>query len=190
MSIASDTWPRRHLINVEEYYRMAEAGVLAPDARVELIEGKIIDMPPIGSNHAGVVNFLMRKLVVNVGERSVVTVQQPLRLGDRSEPQPDLMLLKPRADLYRSSHPKADDVLLLVEVSDTTLRFDRSEKASLYARYEIPELWIVDLPNRQVHLMQSPAGGTYRTSESLSAPARLAPGAFPELRIGLAALFP
>jgi Uma2 family endonuclease len=190
MSIASDTWPRRHLINVEEYYRMAEAGVLAPDARVELIEGEIIDMPPIGSNHAGVVNFLMRKFVVGVGERSVVTVQQPLHLGDRSEPQPDLMLLKPRADIYRSSLPTAADVLLLVEVGDNTLRFDRGEKASLYARHEIAELWVVDLPHHQVHRLQEPAGGKYGASESLSAPALLAPSALPELRIDLSALFP
>jgi len=189
MSIASDTWPRRHLINVEEYYRMAEAGVLAPDARVELIEGEIIDMAPLGSNHAGVVNFLMRRFDRNIGELGVVTVQQPLRLGDRSEPQPDLMLLKPRADLYRNSHPKADDVLLLVEVSDTTLRFDRGEKASLYAWHGIREYWVVDLPNRQIHRMQEPASGTYHSITSLSAPATVAAGAFPEIHIELAALF-
>src|SRR5262245_48795970 len=128
MSIASDQWPRRHLINVEQYYRMAEAGVLAPDARVELIEGEIVDMAPISSGHAGVVNFLQRTFDRGIEELGVVAVQQPLRLGNRSEPQPDVMLLKPRADLYRTSHPTADDVLLLIEVSDSTLKFDRGAK--------------------------------------------------------------
>jgi Uma2 family endonuclease len=142
MSIASDTWPRRHLINVEQYYRMAEAGVLAPDARVELIEGEIIELAPIGSGHAGIVNFLQRKFDRTIGEHAVATVQQPLRLGDRSEPQPDLMLLRPRDDFYRNSHPTAADVLLLIEVSDSTLRFDRGEKAALYARHGVCEVWI------------------------------------------------
>jgi len=109
MSLASDQWPRRHLINVEQYHRMAEVGLLAPDARVELIEGEIVDMAPIGSDHAGVVNFLLRTLVFAAGDQAVVAVQQPVRLGDQSEPQPDVMLLKPRADLYRQSHPTSAD---------------------------------------------------------------------------------
>jgi len=190
MSIASDTWPRRHLINVEQYYRMAEAGVLAPDARVELIEGEIIEMAPIGSTHAGVVNFLQRKFDRTIGELGVVAVQQPLHLGDRSEPQPDLMLLLPREDLYRNSHPTAAEVLLLIEVSDSTLRFDRGDKAALYARHGVRECWIVDLPNRQVHTLQAPAKGLYQSTTVLQPPGSLTPSALREMHIDLAELFP
>src|SRR5215510_2331733 len=116
MSIAIDQWPRRHLIDVEQYYRMAEVGVLAPDARVELIEGEIIDMPPMGSNHTGIVNWLNHQLATTIGNQGMVTVQSPLRLGSCSEPQPDVMVLKPRTDFYRNSHPTPADVLLLIEV--------------------------------------------------------------------------
>jgi len=189
MSIANDQWPRRHLIDVQQYYRMAEVGLLAPDARVELIEGEIIDMAPIGSNHAGVVNFLLRTLDRAIGDQGVVTVQQPVRLSNRSEPQPDVMLLKPRADLYRQSHPEPVDVLLLIEVSDTTLRFDRGEKTALYARHGIQELWIVDLENKQLHCMRQPASDEYGSVTSWSPPARVAVAALPQTHLDLAALF-
>jgi Uma2 family endonuclease len=189
MSTAADSWPRRHLINVEQYYLMAEVGLLAPDARVELIEGEIIDMAPIGSKHAGVVNFLMRTLDRSLGEQGIVTVQQPLRLGHRSEPQPDLMLLRPRADFYQQSHPVAADVLLLIEVSDTTLQFDRGEKAALYARHAIQELWVVDLANRQLHCMHEPDGESYRQVISLSTPATVSVAVLPQVQLQLATLF-
>jgi len=116
MIIAVDQWPKRHLINVAEYHRMSEVGLLAPDARVELIEGQVIDMAPIGSAHAGVVNYLTRFLVGAIADRAVVSVQQPVRLDFRSEPQPDVALLKPRPDLYRKSHPTPAEVYLLIEV--------------------------------------------------------------------------
>ena len=190
MSIASDPWPRRHLLNVEQYYRMAEAGVLAPDARVELIEGEIVDMAPIGSSHAGVVNWLMQTFApAAIAQRCVVAVQQPLRLGNRSEPQPDMMLLKPRADLYRTSHPTASDVLLLIEVSDSTLKFDRGTKAALYARHGVKEVWIVDLPNRQLHCLESPIEGQYGSNASLTPPGRIEIPAVPGLHLDLALLF-
>lgn len=160
MSVADD-WFRKHRINVDEYYRMSEVGLLARDARVELIQGEVFDMAPIGSRHAYVVNTLNKLLVRVIGERAIVSIQQPLRLSERSEPQPDLLLLKPRQDGYRNAHPTAADVLLLIEVSDSTLRYDREIKTPLYAQHGIPELWLFDLNGMQVHCMTQPNNDVY-----------------------------
>lgn len=140
---------------------MAEVGLLAHDARVELIEGEIIDMPPIGSSHAAFVDALNRELANRAAHRAIVRVQLPVRLSHRSEPQPDLMLLKPRKDFYKSGHPAGADVLLLIEVSDTTLRYDRDVKAALYARHAVPEVWIIDVKGEQAHCMREPKDGAY-----------------------------
>src|SRR5208283_2324612 len=113
----------KHRFSVKEYYRMAETGVLRPDARVELLNGEIIDMSPIGPFHGGLVNRLVRIFNKNSKGRWLVSAQNPLRLDDHSEPEPDVMLLKPAPDDYTSRHPQPDDVFLLIEVSDTTLDF-------------------------------------------------------------------
>lgn len=189
MNTAIDQWPKRHLINVDEYYRMAQAGILAADARVELIEGEVCDMSPIGSTHAGIVNALMRQLVLAVGERAVVTVQQPVRLSDRSEPQPDVAVLKMRADFYRKAHPIPEDVLLLIEVSDATLRFDLGRKAALYAKHRIPELWVVDIEGKRLHCMRDPDGGEYRSIVVLEPTQAVSVAMLPDIQINLAALF-
>jgi Uma2 family endonuclease len=189
MNGAVEQWPKRHRISVDEYYRMAEVGLLQPGARVELIEGEIIDMAPIGSPHAGIVNVLTTTLVRAVGDRAVVSVQLPVRLSDRSEPQPDVALLKPRADFYRSRHPTAADVLLLIEVSDTTLRFDRGEKLALYARHGVPEVWIVDIQARQVHCMRGPAGEAYQSSTTLNVGQKLRVAELPDVAFDVSVLF-
>jgi Uma2 family endonuclease len=146
---------------VDEYYRMAETGVLRADARVELIEGEIIDMAPIGSRHASLVSALAEQLIGAAGAAAVVWIQSPVRLGARSEPQPDLALLKRRPDRYASDHPTAADVLLVVEVSESTLAYDRDVKADLYARHGIPELWIVDAAERRLEIFRDPRDGRY-----------------------------
>jgi Uma2 family endonuclease len=161
MSVTKESWPRPHRLTVDEYYRMAEVGLLPPDARVELIEGEIIDMAPIGSRHAAAVNLLAERLIRGQGGTALVSIQAPVRLGLRSEPQPDLAILKPRADRYAGSHPTAADVLLLIEVSDATLRFDREVKAKLYAQHGVSELWIVDLNDHRVHVFREPVQGAY-----------------------------
>ncbi len=161
MSTIMESWPRRHRITVDEYYRMAEVGLLARDARVELIEGEIIDMAPIGIAHGSVVDRLARLLMRAVGDQAIVRVQGVVSLSRSSEPQPDLTLLKPRNDFYASRHPTASDTLLIIEVSDTTLRYDREIKVPLYARHGVPEVWIVDLGNGQLHFYRSLAGGQY-----------------------------
>lgn len=153
---------RRHRFDVGDYYRMAETGILGPEDRVELIEGEIVDMAPIGSAHAGTVNRLARLAAKAMAEGNVlVSMQNPLRLDAHSEPQPDLMLLRPRADDYRDTHPTPADVLLLVEVADSTLAYDRGPKLALYARHGVPEVWIVDLGGRAVEICRQPGPDGY-----------------------------
>ena len=147
--------PRRHSITVTEYVRMGEAHVFAHDARLELMEGEIVEMAPIGSAHAAVVDTLA-SLLHEVAPRAMVRVQNPLVLGERSAPQPDVVLLRPRADRYFNSHPTAADALLVVEVADTTLRYDLEVKRPLYARAGVAELWIVDIGRRELHVFREP----------------------------------
>ena len=189
MNSAVEQWPRTHLLDVDEYYKMAQAGVLAPDARVKLIEGVIVDMAPIGSLHGGVVSYLTKVLTTAVGDRGLVRVQLPVRLGRRSEPQPDIAVLKPRADFYRGAHPTAGDVLLIIEVSDSTLAFDRGPKLALYARHAIPEVWVVDLVHNRLHCMREPAGEGYAVEVSLEGTVQVAPAALPDVQIEVAKLF-
>jgi Uma2 family endonuclease len=156
MSVANETWPRPHRLTVDDYYRMAEVGVLRPDQRVELIEGEIIDMPPIGSLHGAVVDLLAERFITVLKGAALVRIQGAVRLGNDSEPQPDVALLRSRADRYAANQPRAEDVLLVIEVSDTTLKFDTGTKARLYARHGVPELWVVDLENRQLQRFRAP----------------------------------
>jgi Uma2 family endonuclease len=154
----------RHLWTVEEYHRMGELGLLDADARVELIEGEIVEMAPIGDAHAATSNRLNRLLVLAAGERGIVAVGNPVRLSLRSEPQPDFSILRPRAD-YQTRGPRPEDVMLAVEVSDTTLRPDRRMKLALYATAGIPEFWIVNLEGREVEIHRSPIGDAYASIE-------------------------
>lgn len=170
MGIPMESWPRRHRITVDDYHRMAEVGLLAPDARVELIEGEIIDMAPIGMDHNSVVDQLNRLLVRAVGDDAIVRVQGSVRLSRISEPQPDVVLLKPRADFYRNEFALGTDTLLVIEVSDTTLRYDRDVKVSLFARSGVPEVWIFDLQNDSLLVYGSPSDGVYARSDSLVRP--------------------
>ena len=176
---------KRHLLTVDDYYRMAEAGVLAPDARVELIEGEVVDMATIGTRHASRVNRLNHLLTAAVGKAAIVAVQNPVRLSQRSEPQPDLSVLRPRDDFYDAAHPTAEDVLLLIEVSDTTSRYDREIKAPLYARHGIHELWVVDLDNRLLLVHRKPGKNGYGEVLQLAAPGKLSPQELPKVVVDL-----
>lgn len=160
-------WPRRHRISVEHFYRMADAGLFDGDERVELIDGEIIDMPPMGSPHAAVVQQLTRLLCAALPMEIILRPQLPLRLGEFSEPLPDIAVVRSRSDQYGASHPTAADVLLLVEVSDSTLRYDREVKSALYARHGVPELWIVDVQARALHSYRSPVDGAYTSETTL-----------------------
>jgi len=185
MSAVMTDWITRHRITVDEYYRMAEVGILAPDARVELIEGEIIDMPLIGAEHGGTVAQLSQLLMSAVGQRAQVFSQSSLRLSD-SAPVPDLALVKPRADFYKKRHPAPADTLLIIEVSESSLRYDLQTKAPLYARHGIPEYWIIDLSGRQVRFFRSPDSGQYTDVTSTASPGVVSLLALPEVQIDLA----
>lgn len=161
---------QRHRLTVERYHRMAETGVLAPDARVELIEGVIVDMAPIGSRHAAIVKRLNARLASAVGARAIVSVQDPIRFGDRSEPQLDLALLRPREDFYADSLPTAADALLVIEVSQATAAYDRQVKVPLYAQHGVPEVWIVDLDFSLVRFYRTPQADRYADITATEAP--------------------
>jgi Uma2 family endonuclease len=161
MSNAAADLPRPHRLTVADYYRMAEVGILAPDARVELIDGEIIDMAPPGSSHVAKVAFLTHALVRAADGKALVSVQSPVRLSTYSAPQPDLALLRLRADGYDEHLPQARDVLLIVEVAATSLRFDRDTKLALYARHGIPEVWLVDLGGKRLVRYRAPQQGVY-----------------------------
>ena len=176
----------RHRITVAEYHRMAEAGVLAPDLRVELIDGEVIDLAPIGSRHHAAVMRLSRALERAVHDKAIVSVQGPLRLDETNEPQPDVLLLEPRADFYASAHPSAADVLLLIEVCDASARYDREIKLPLYARHGIAEVWMVDLPAGCVRFFRAPEGGRYRDITASETPGLVAVAALPGMAINLA----
>jgi Uma2 family endonuclease len=182
-------YPQKHPISAEEYLRMGEAGVFAPEARLELIEGEIVEMAPIHPPHAGLVRRLSRLLFQQAGPRAQVSVQAPLVLSGRSVPQPDLALLKPRADDYMSGHPEPSDVLLVIEVSDTTLAFDSKVKAALYARGGIAEMWVVDVSGRAIQVYREPVESGYRVNFSAPAGKTVGCRALPGIAIDVGALF-
>ena len=134
----------RKRFTVDEYHKLGQAGVVGEDDRIELIDGELIQMPPIGSVHAGLVGRLDRAFQAHLAHGLVVWAQNPLSFPPASEPQPDLALLKPRSDDYLNSLPTADDVVLVIEGSDTTLAYDRDVKVPLYASQGIPECWLID----------------------------------------------
>jgi Uma2 family endonuclease len=174
----------RRLFTVHDYYRMAEAGILHDDDRVELIEGEIIQMPPIGSLHASVVDRFTALIYSQSQPQLVhVRVQNPVRLDDRSEPVPDLALLRPQADRYRSAHPTPRDVLLLVEVSDTTLAYDRDIKLPLYATAGVPEVWIANIAAQQIEIYRDPAECEYRSRTEARTGEVVSPLLVPELAL-------
>ncbi|MGH7699531.1 MAG: Uma2 family endonuclease, partial [Gemmatimonadales bacterium] len=170
---------------VDEYHRMAEAGILDRDERVELLDGEIIVMSPIGSRHAAAVDRLNHGLTRRAGQRAIVRVQNPIVLGSHGEPQPDVCLLKPRADFYAGAHPRAEDVLLVVEVADTSDQDDRERKIPAYARAGIPEAWLVALPADAVEVYREPMPEGYREVRRLERGATLTPLRLPELTLAV-----
>ena len=179
--------PTRRRLDVEAFYRMAEAGILKPEDRVELIDGEIFDMVPIGSRRGGTTDRLIRLFVRAADGLAHVSVPRPLRLDGLNEPQPDVMLLKPHADDYRGRHPSAADVLLLIEVSDASLSHDRKIKLPLYAKHGVPEVWIVDLGGRAIEVNREPAGDAYAQTQRLTS-GSLTPLLVPGATVDVAAL--
>jgi Uma2 family endonuclease len=178
----------RYRFTVEEYERLGEAGILAEDARVELLDGEIVEMTPIGPFHAGHVNRLNRLLTRALGDRALISVQNPLRLVPRSEPEPDLLLLRPRADDYATAHPTPADVLLLIEVADSSRVVDRSVKLPLYAAAEVPAVWLVDLIDGVIDCYEEPAAGAYRVERRAGSGAMATAATLPGLALPVDAI--
>jgi Uma2 family endonuclease len=179
----------RYRFTVEEYHRMGEAGILPEDNRLELIHGDIVVREPIGAYHAGTVDRLNRLWTSRLGERAIVRVQNPVQFPrEDSELQPDVMLLRPREDFYTTGHPQAADVLLLMEVADSTLRLDRRVKIPLYARVGVREVWLVDLTTARLEVHREPLGDRYADVRVLARGERVAPEAFPDLSLDVAEL--
>lgn len=176
---------RRRLFTVDEYYRMGQAGILGEDDRIELLEGQIVEMGPLRSRHQATVDRLNWLFSSRVTDWALVSVHGPVRLSDDSEPQPDVMLLRRRDDFYEAAHPEPDDVLLLVEVSDTSTEYDREVKLPLYARYGIAEVWLVGLEAKTVEVFRTPTAEGYQEVTQLEPGQRLSSIALPELDLAV-----
>jgi Uma2 family endonuclease len=175
-----ETKVRKKLFTVEEYHRLGTAGIFRPEDRVELIDGEIIEMSPIGRRHRVCVSRATTLFFEAFGRRAVLSPQNPVRLSDWTEPQPDIIVFKPRADFYAKKEPTPEDVLFLVEVSDSSLAYDRDIKAPRYADAAIHELWIADLRNDLVRVYRDPAGGNYKTVLTFRPGETVSPLPFPE----------
>jgi len=171
MSVQFQRW----IFTVDEYDRMIDAGILSEDDRVELIEGELIKMSPIGKRHGACVKRINRIASEQVGNYAIVSVQDPIRLNDHSEPQPDIALLKYQDDFYDQVVPPAESVLLIIEVADTSLGYDKNVKLLLYAKAGIPEVWIDDLVGDKIEAYSNPVNGKYRDSRMISRGESLSP---------------
>jgi Uma2 family endonuclease len=171
----------KRLFTVEEYERMVQANILTAAERVELLNGEIVEMSPIGTRHAACVKRLNQLFSQMLGQRAIVGVQDPIRLSDRSQPQPDLTLLQPRSDFYATAHPQPQDVLLIVEVADTSADYDRQVKVPLYADAAIIEVWLVDLVAQYLEVYRQPSTNGYQQIQQLRHNQKIFLQALPDL---------
>jgi len=175
--------PRRLRFSVDEYYKMIELGMLKDYEKAEIIEGELIQKMPIGNRHAACVEKLNEALRDELGKSISLRSQQPIKFDDFNEPEPDLAILKRREDFYIQAKPTPNDVLILIEVSDSTLKYDRDVKLALYATAEIPEVWIVNLPNDIIEVHQKPSVGIYQLAKIFKRGDTVASEVLPELSI-------
>ena len=172
--------PTRRRFTVDEFYAMAEAGILAEEERVELLDGEIFVMPPIGPPHEDGTARLSKDLILRIGDRAWVRVQSSVRLNNYGLPEPDIAIVRLRDDYHRN-RPTPADVLLVIEIADSSLRSDRDVKLPLYAAAGIPEVWIANVPAREVEAFHDPVDGVYRSSRIVPADGRISPRAFPDV---------
>jgi Uma2 family endonuclease len=188
-TMAVETEVARRLFTRAEYYRMAEVGILKPTDRVELIRGEIVQLSPIGPRHSAFVNNLTQLLVLRLAGRAIVSVQNPVVVDDYSEPQPDLVLLRRRAVPYKEAHATPEDVLLLIEVAETSIRYDRTTKLRLYAEAGVPEYWLVDCAAESVEVYRSPDARGYGEVAVVAGTASVSPQAVGDLVLPLSEIF-
>jgi Uma2 family endonuclease len=179
----------RRLLTIDEYDRMARVGIFGPEERVELILGELVRMAPIGSRHAASVANLQDWFVPRLPRSAALRVQSPIRIPQHSEPEPHIVIVRRRTDGYVERHPEPEDILLVIEVADTTLRYDRDVKMSLYAAAEIMEAWLVDLPRRRILVYRQPVDDVYR-EVTVVRDGTLTPLASPDLSIRLDEIIP
>jgi Uma2 family endonuclease len=181
---------RHHRFSVETYDEMIAQGILTSGDRVELLAGEIVEMSPIESPHASCVLRLNQLFSLALGKRVTVAVQSPIVLPPDSEPEPDIAILRPREDFYFHAHPRPDDVLLLVEVADSSLMLDRTVKLPLYGAAGVSEIWIVNLSANLIEVYTQPGPGGYGQKRAVSGDALLVPIAFPELSVRVSDVLP
>lgn len=179
----------RRKFTVEQYHKMVESGILTEDERVQLIRGEIIEMSPIGTKHAACVNRLVNLLVQLLGKRIILASQNPVALNENSEPQPDVALLKPRDDFYATAHPQPQDILLLIEVADSTVVYDREVKIPLYAEANIIQVWLVDVNEQIVEVYQQPTAAGYQLLQKFTRGESLSITALPDVNISVDEIF-
>lgn len=179
----------RRKFTVQQYHKMVESGILTENERVELIRGEIVEMSPIGTKHAACVNRLVNLLVQLLGKFVIVGAQNPVSLNDNSEPQPDVVLLKPRDDFYENAHPQPEDIFLLIEVADRTVIYDRQEKIPLYAQANINEVWLVDINAQVVEVYQQPTTTGYQQIQKFTSCQTLSIPSFPDVNITVNEIF-
>lgn len=189
---ASDTpespTPHRYRLTVTEYHRLGKHRIFDEDSRIELIEGDLIAMPPIGGQHAGHLDRIAQPIFRQITQ-GIVRIQSPIRLNDCSEPEPDLTILRYRDNFYTRAHPTPADVLLIIEIADSTLRYDQDIKVPLYAKAGIPEVWLLDLINRRVAIYRYPSTDGYRQIQFPAPDEQISPSLLPELTLRIAELF-
>jgi Uma2 family endonuclease len=179
----------RYSFSVEEYHKLADAGVLHEDSRVELIEGELIKMPPIGPPHASSTEILVESFILKLARRAIVRIQDPVWLNDHTEPEPDIVIARLQPERYRKSHPRPGDILQIVEIADSTLEYDRNVKMPLYAEHGIPEAWLLDVGAKQLEIYLDPSDTAYRRCLKPPPDAIVTPTLFPDVQINLAELF-
>lgn len=173
----------RHRFTVVEYHQMIANGILTREDRVELLNGEVVEMSPISPTHASAVKLINKFFQRRVDDSVIVSVQDPIQLDDYSEPQPDIALLKARSDFYKLSHPQAHDILLVIEVAESSAVRDRVLKAPAYARALIAELWIVDLQQDLIEVYHSPLNGVYQVKRQAQRGGTLMPQLLPTLSV-------
>jgi len=179
-----------HKFDVEQYQQMGKAGIFDPEAHIELIEGEIVTMTPIGLKHTVTINRTARFLYNNVQSNGIISIQNSIRLPNYSEPQPDIVILRPRDDFYAGKFPQAEDVLLLIEVADSSLQYDRITKLALYAEYGVLEYWIANLERDIIEIYRQPQNKSYLKQSLIdTAGIPFAPIAFPEMTMTLADIY-
>ena len=175
----------RKRFTADEYQRMGQVGILSEDDRVELIDGEVLAMTPIGARHAACVDSATRAMVIGAGDSAIVRVQSSVRLNLYTEPEPDVVLLRPRADFYASRHPGPADILLIIEIADSSIEYDEDVKTQIYAESGVPEYWVADLHANLAWCYSAPHEGTYRNRQQFRRGQTIAPQMLPQCPVAV-----